>query len=144
MPVEETFDDEFLARIREQPDPLVIYFIVRKSLKMSPGKTAAQCAHAAQMIVLKDCHNTQFSIPGDHVQLEKMRLFRNWLVKDRTISILVAKDSNFEKIKEDFDCLVVRDAGRTEVNSGSETVIALWPMRKSQAPRSIKKLQAFK
>ena len=36
----------------EQEDPIVMYLIVHESLGMGVGKTAAQCAHASQMLTL--------------------------------------------------------------------------------------------
>jgi len=36
-----------------QEDPLVMYLIVRETVPMSVGKTAAQCACASQMLQLK-------------------------------------------------------------------------------------------
>ncbi|MFH1469769.1 MAG: peptidyl-tRNA hydrolase [Pseudomonadota bacterium] len=35
-----------------EADPLVLYLIVPEGLGMSPGKVAAQCGHAVQMMVL--------------------------------------------------------------------------------------------
>ena len=32
-----------------QEDPIIMYLIVKESLNMSAGKTAAQCAHASQI-----------------------------------------------------------------------------------------------
>lgn len=40
--------------------------------------------------------------------------------------------------------VLVVDAGLTEIPSGSETVIGLWPMRKSQVPKTVKRLQVLK
>lgn len=37
-----------------------------------------------------------------------------------------------------------KDAGLTEVDPGTETVMALWPMRKSERPPLVKRLQTLK
>ena len=43
---------EAVANRANQEDPIVMYLIVRESLGMGMGKTAAQCAHASQMLLL--------------------------------------------------------------------------------------------
>ena len=55
MPIEyNPFDDDQLAAIRaNQKDPYVQYFIINKDLGMSPGKIAAQIAHAAEMFAFR-------------------------------------------------------------------------------------------
>jgi len=57
---------------------------------------------------------------------------------------LVADDKEWEKLKEQLWCFVVKDAGLTEVDPGTETVMALWPMRKSEVPKLVKRLQTLK
>jgi len=117
-------------------DPYVMYIIVRKKLNMSVGKIAAQCAHGVQMVLLK-YFNVEKSIPGP-----ANTAMLKWIGGDYRKVVLAAKESEWEKVKE-LDCFVVRDAGLTEVEKGSETVIALWPMKKSERPKVIKKIQVL-
>lgn len=56
---------------------------------------------------------------------------------------LKADDKEFEKLKKEFTCFVVVDAGYTQVAPGSETCMALWPMRKSQVTKTLKRLQVL-
>jgi peptidyl-tRNA hydrolase len=42
------------------------------------------------------------------------------------------------------DIIIVVDAGLTEIKPDSETVIGVHPMRKSEAPKLIKRLQVLK
>lgn len=145
MPVEPNpFDDEKLAAIRaEQKDPIVQYFVVRKSLEMSPGKIGAQCAHASAMFVLR-YEEVRKSLPcvcagGE----EKMRIdmAKKWLEASFRKRVKKANDSQFERIKQELLVFVVRDAGLTEVDKGSETVLCTWPMLESRTPKFVMKLR---
>jgi peptidyl-tRNA hydrolase len=140
-----------------QEDPIIMYLIVRESLGMGIGKIAAQCAHASQMLLLKflsmekndpDRINVLFAEEIETAMLNKQKtdLFRSWLESSFRKVVLKADDKEWKKIKasmEDEDILVV-DAGLTEIEPGSETVIGLFPMRKSLSGKLIKKLQVLK
>lgn len=153
---------EEVEKRASQEDPLVMYLIVRESLGMSIGKTAAQCAHASQMLQLR------FSKISDELtDLEEQdnlfgsltaeqRIFWNenhplyfifseWLSSSFRKVVLRADNKEWEKVKAEIsNKVVVVDAGLTEIAPFSETVIGLWPIRKSQAPKIIKKLQVLK
>ena len=60
--------------------------------------------------------------------------------------VLRASDKEWVKLKEEFNgsMVLVIDAGLTEIPSGSETVIGLFPMRKSQCSKTIQRLQVLK
>ena len=154
--------EEVIARANQE-DPTIMYLIVREDLGMSIGKTAAQCAHASQMLTLKyftilqsRCSLTKMysttdlktNILVENVQLkEKMSLFDAWLDSSFRKVVLKADDKEWEKIKEHFvsdDRVLVIDAGLTELEPGSETVIGLWPMKRSNVPKIIKRLQVLK
>jgi PTH2 family peptidyl-tRNA hydrolase len=147
MPVEPNpYDDGKLAEIRAgQKDPLIQYFIVRKDLDMSPGKIAAQVAHAAQMMVLAHAKRKK-ALPAmplggkEYLQLKKVDY---WMEESFRKVVLRADKKQFDKVKEAMDCFLVRDAGLTEVESGTETVLALWPMRKSEVPKLIQRLRVM-
>lgn len=129
-----------------QEDPIVMYLIVRESLEMSVGKTAAQCAHASQMLQLK-YNQLEKELYTDKDFLDKIYIFREWLNSSFRKVVLRSDNGSWEKIKaafKDQNMIVVIDSGLTEIPSGSETVIGLWPIKKSQRPKLIKKLQALK
>lgn len=149
----------------EQEDPIVMYLIVHESLNMSTGKTAAQCAHAASMLTLeyfdlKDKSKAlqkkmTSSFAGDRtpeVEAEYAKLapllsiFGEWLKSSFRKVVLRSSDKEWEKLKTEFkdSSLLVTDAGLTEIAAGSETVIGLWPMRKSQRSKTILRLQVLK
>jgi peptidyl-tRNA hydrolase len=150
---------------KNQEDPIVVYIIVRESLGMSIGKTAAQCAHASQILLLK-----YFDIKEDQSKLERkifnqesiigtedakvfialnnslIYIFDEWLNSSFRKVVLKADDKEWDKIKNacPTNHVLVVDAGLTDIAPGSETVIGLWPMYKSKVPKVIKKLQVLK
>lgn len=136
-----------------QEDPIVMYLVVRESLGMGTGKTAAQCAHASQMLLLKYVRFTHESTLlasnpdwDDHTDSDYnwVPLFKDWLDTSFRKVVLRADDKEWMKLKELPNHVVVIDAGLTEIASGSETVIGFFPMHKSQVPKVIKKLQVLK
>ena len=59
--------------------------------------------------------------------------------------VLRANDHQFERMKKEVpNHVVVVDAGLTEIDPGSETVLGLWPMRRSTCPKYLTKLQVLK
>ena len=140
---------ENVANRANQEYPIVMYLIVRESLGMSIGKTAAQCAHASQMLQLKYNEGEMFQMANwdlpDGITNSTMQLFLDWVNSSFRKVVLRADDKEWEKVKAAklVHALVV-DAGLTEIAAGSETVIGLWPMRKSERPAIIKKLQVLK
>lgn len=162
MPEEENeYDAVERAQARkDQEDPWVMYLIVRESLGMSAGKVGAQCGHAVGMTYekyirlkkdLNAMQNQAKSDTVDHVAaeliakatLDAINYFNCWRQESYRKVVLRASDKEWDKIKAELSCFVVRDAGLTEIKSGSETVIGLWPMRKSQAPKIVRKLQTL-
>jgi len=148
-----------------QEDPIVMYLIVRERLGMSTGKTAAQCAHASQMLTLeffemKDKSRAlqkkiQETTEEDELivmkamyaeQSRKLSIFGEWMSSSFRKVVLRADDKEWLKIQKDYGghMITVIDAGLTEIEAGSETVIGLWPMRKSQRPKTIQRLQVLK
>jgi len=141
-----------VAKRKGQEDPIIMYLIVRKSLDMSIGKTAAQCAHAAQMLLLKYheffkmdvCPDVGMGLPP--FSRETYDLFEAWLSGSFRKVVLKADEKQWEKIKNEIDCskrALVIDAGLTELEPSTETIIGLCPMRKSNAPKLIKRLQVL-
>jgi len=74
--------------------------LYRKNLKMSPGKIAAQSVHAALGLMKTDPVTYSGCI------------------------VLEVTDKQFEAHK--FGAYVVTDAGKTEVEPGTETALAFW------------------
>lgn len=140
-------------------DPLVMYLVVRESINMSIGKTAAQCAHASQMLQIKyeklhkalvyqrkamqDGVSLSVAIPGDITLLETV--FQQWMSIGIRKVVLQADEKEWMRIKEECpEHVLVVDAGHTELAPGTETVIGIWPIKKSQAPKTLRRLQVLK
>lgn len=135
-----------------QGDPIIMYLIIRKSLGMSPGKIGAQCAHAAQMILLKytkytmmNCssHIDQKSLPFSR---ETYDIFTEWLGGSFRKVVLKADEKQWKKLKEEFterERVLVIDSGLTELEPQTETVIGLFPMRKSKVSKLVKRLRVL-
>jgi len=124
-----------------QEDPLVMYLIIREDINMSLGKSCAQCAHASQMLLIK---YTDAIINNDiSILSEQHKIFGQWLQSSFRKVVLKADDKEWAKLKVECQnqMIIVRDAGFTELSPGTETVIGLFPMYKSQAPKVIKRLQ---
>jgi peptidyl-tRNA hydrolase len=137
-----------------QEDPIVMYLIVHE-LGMSAGKTAAQCGHAVGMLHIKQSeHERDFVREHEHDDKEpvppaNLEIWDEWLHNSFRKVVLTANDKKWAKLKErlpelKIEHVLVVDSGLTEIAYGSETVIGVWPMRRSQAPQVIKKLQALK
>jgi len=140
-------DDEELKKIREsQEDPLVQYYIVRKSLKMSDGKFGTQIAHAAMIFTLeffklKEKIERVIDLQRGGSDYIKYKQTQEWLNGSFRKITKKASDAKFEKIKEELECFLVKDAGLTEVEPGSETVLVLFPILRSKTPEIVHKLQ---
>ena len=143
---------EAIAKRANQEDPIVMYLVVRESLNMSIGKTAVQCAHASQMLLLQDIELIKrfptYSVSENTDITVRGQIFAEWLNSSFRKVTLKADDTEWRKVQEAFLEGVMRftviDAGLTEIPAGSETVMAIWPMHKSQRPKILQKLQALK
>lgn len=159
--MEDRNSPEAMAARASQPDPIVMYLIVKESLGMSMGKTAAQCAHASQMLQLKYSEierrsKTSFGLIGkidpstgilvvDNESIAAQDLFEKWLATSFRKVVLKANDHQFERLKtECHNHIVVVDAGITEIAPGSETVLGIWPMYRSTCPKYLTKIQILK
>jgi peptidyl-tRNA hydrolase, PTH2 family len=137
---------EHAKKYNSQEDPFVMYLVVHE-IGMSTGKIAAQVGHAVDIL-----HNkrNEFLKSNSIFAGDRLKNWKDW--QDDSFHrkiVLTANDSKWNKLKiqlADFgiDYSLVIDAGLTEIPSGSETVIGIWPMRKSSSPIILKKLQVLK
>jgi PTH2 family peptidyl-tRNA hydrolase len=148
MPIEPNlFDDERLAKVRaEQEDPIVQYYIVRTDIPMSSGKIGAQIAHGAMMFLMgyQEVTNQWFHFDSSSPKPPHLIRVEEWLKGSFRKVVLGGTKKDFEKIISDLPVFLVRDAGLTEVDPNSETVLVTWPMLKSSQPTFLKRLQVLK
>jgi PTH2 family peptidyl-tRNA hydrolase len=94
--------------------------VTREDLKLSPGKLAAQVAHAAVACALETKkHNSKW-----------FTKWQNQGAKKAVVKVENEKDFYFlkEKAKKlDIFAYIVEDAGFTEIPSGTKTVLGIGP-----------------
>lgn len=105
--------------------PTKLALVVRADLKMSKGKTAAQCAHAAVL-----CVQEAQGSKNDETQ----KLLESWLVKGQPKIVLKVEGGYEDLIKLQQQAnevgvvsALVQDAGRTQLAAGTATVLGIGP-----------------
>lgn len=122
-----------MSKIKE----MVSYIIVNTDLNMGKGKIASQAAHA-----ILDVHRFLISNNIDHSK---------WLNNGEKIVVLKGSKTIINQLLEEysdkiprintFNVFPIHDAGRTEVEPGSLTVIASCPVTIDKIPGIIKTLK---
>ena len=113
---------------------IVLYLIVNKDLKMSSGKIASQCSHAVCALVRDLEHKNNNN-------------YQTWLANHEPIIVLKATHEEildiFNKYKniKDVMCSATYDAGRTQIDANSLTVIRFYPMARDKTPEIISQLK---
>ena len=94
--------------------------VTRKDLELSPGKLAAQVAHAAVNCALE-------------TKSKKSKWFKKWQkTGSKKAVVSTDKEEDFFFLKEkaeklDVSTSLVEDAGHTEIPEGTKTVLGLGP-----------------
>jgi PTH2 family peptidyl-tRNA hydrolase len=99
----------------------VMYFVVNQSLNMGKGKIAAQVGHGA------------IEVFRNHPQTPA---FRRWDTSGHTKIVLRAPQETLIALANKYSHISrpIHDAGRTQVESGSFTVLAFQVMEKDSNP----------
>lgn len=153
------------------PDPIVMYIVVRKSLKLVAGKVGAQCGHAVQYLmqrVLPERHPSfeEIDLRAKHgvgaltseervrftaleeesrERYERHEVTRTWLEGDHAKIVLGATDEEFLLVQvENEHHFLVTDLGYTQVAPNTETAIGLWPCRKSESSSTVQTLKPLR
>ncbi|MEE2758676.1 MAG: peptidyl-tRNA hydrolase Pth2 [Candidatus Thermoplasmatota archaeon] len=101
-------------------DELTMVLVTRKDLKLSKGKLAAQCSHAAVECALK-------------AKRMYPKVLDTW--RENGARKIVVSAPNLDALKRLFGdaqnsgmvCYMVRDAGHTEIPAGTVTVVGIGP-----------------
>jgi len=94
--------------------------VTRKDLKLSPGKLAAQVAHAAVECTLQTKKNNP-------------KWFNNWQREGgKKVIVTVEKLDDFYPLKQkaehlEIESAIIEDAGHTEIPQGTKTVLGIGP-----------------
>ncbi|KAL8153302.1 hypothetical protein V2J09_011062 [Rumex salicifolius] len=112
------------SSVPDSSDDLKMVLVVRQDLKMGTGKIASQCAHAATGMY-------------QELMQSQRSLLRQWECSGQPKIVVTCKSQQeMNKLKSAAESIglptyVVADAGRTQVLSGSKTVLAIGPGRKT-------------
>ncbi len=115
---------------------IVQYYVVNEELSMSPGKLAAQIAHAATWMALDLASPVSSKFPEYH------DYFKQWFREGMKKIVLRGKQSELEALIQ-HDFYHIQDSGLTEVPRGALTVVGLPPMPKDQALEYVQRLSLY-
>lgn len=113
-------------------DPLEIYLIVNGSITgMTAGKVASQAFQVAQRLLRAAEHPD--TSPALRAALEQ------WEAEGTCTICRVAETAHvFDRARAELDAVTMIDEGVYGCPPGSATIIATWPVRRSQAPRALR------
>jgi PTH2 family peptidyl-tRNA hydrolase len=102
-----------------------MYFVVNSSLSMGKGKIASQVAHGAIQVFRR------------HPQT---RTFRHWDSSHQAKVVLQAPRETLLELAQKYSSIAhpIYDAGKTQVDPGSLTVLAFEVMEKESNPDLVK------
>ena len=129
--------DNVLSDISSTSKEMTAYIIVNESLGMSKGKIASQSAHGIlamnRFLLANGINHSKWLSNGEKIVVVK--------ASNDLINQLL--DEYDEKIPSSntFNLFPIHDAGRTEVESGSLTVLASTPITDDKKPDIIKQLK---
>lgn len=132
--------------IPSKDEEYTMYIVVNNDLKMGKGKIAAQVGHGVSCVVrlLERCSKTPI-------------YYREWIRYFEPKIVLKATQDQMRKISETYNigynlggksikedglwCFQVIDLGRTQIPSGSFTVLAFRPIKRKEAPEILRSLK---
>jgi peptidyl-tRNA hydrolase len=115
------------------PDPTIpiVYIVFNGPLGMSPGKMTAQAFQLAERLFrAADSYDVPMGERVDHLQRVGA-----WRKHTTTITRVAKTPTMWERVKAEVEGVVMVDEGYTEVEPGSETCFASWPMLVGDAPK---------
>ena len=94
---------------------LRMYIVVNTDVKMGKGKIAAQVGHAVMLIT-------------EYMMKHRQSAYEQYKLDGMAKITLKSNLTTIRKLSEDPTCVVIHDAGRTQVAPNTLTVIAFPPM----------------
>jgi len=113
-----------------------LVLVVRTDLGMTKGKIAAQCGHATLA-----CYKTLTRAAARDPQSHEARLLRQWERHGQAkIAVQVKSEEDMIALMAKARALgvtaeVIQDAGRTQIEAGSRTVLGVGPAPKSEVDK---------
>ncbi|TKX22649.1 peptidyl-tRNA hydrolase PTH2 [Elsinoe australis] len=113
---------EELQGFSEKNEPCKLVLVVRTDLGMTKGKIAAQCGHATLA-----CYKTLSNDPAGSTILQRWERYGQ-----AKIAVQVKSEEELEVLQAQAVSLgicarIIHDAGRTQIASGSATVLGVGP-----------------
>ena len=111
------------------PDPTIpaIYIVINGPLGMSTGKIAAQTFQVFERL------SSEIVAVGNEQACE--RFYRDWREHTTTIVRVAKTPMMWERVKAEVGGVVMVDEGYTEVDPGTETCFASWPLLLAEVPK---------
>ena len=129
-------DDNYKQQMTRSTE-FTSYIIVNNDLNMSKGKIASQSAHAI-LDVYRFLITNSIDKKGWENNGEKIVVLKASFIE---IKQILEQYSEYIHMKNKLNVFPVYDAGRTEVESGSLTVIATTPITEDVKPEILKSLK---
>lgn len=132
----------FLSQKLNANDEFRMVLAVRTDLGMQKGKVAVQCAHAAVAAytnaLRKDCRSLQYWLMSGKINSVHLSMPgpSTLVVGQAKIAVKISSEQELIELARKARASgivvsIVRDAGRTQVESGTKTIVALGPAPKS-------------
>jgi peptidyl-tRNA hydrolase len=101
------------AEVSDPPAGTLVY-VIRRGVLRSMGKAIAQAGHAALGV-------------ADQMSVTYSAELARWRAQGMAGEVRLADERTWERLKAEVDCVVIRDAGFTQVAPGTETVLGIPP-----------------
>ena len=108
-------------------NPINFYIVVNIDCGIEKGKVHAHVGHATQALC-EYYYSTLVNSPGEFKKL--IKLYKEWTDTGSAKIVLKASQFDFNLLKKEKPLCVIKDAGHTQINPGTETVLAFFPMYK--------------
>ena len=117
-----------------QADEMTMVIVTRRDLKLSVGKLAAQCGHAVMECALRA--NKEIPRSLEKYRREGARKIVLTVKNLKDLELLYNQIQGYGMI-----CHLVRDAGHTEIPSGTVTVLGIGPAPRKEIDKFTSELK---